>query len=92
MGQTAEMTFRESFNLTEEDVYYILDGKTGYYTIAGPIRLGAIIANHNEQDHPELFQNINKFGISLGRAFQITDDILDITTDFEGLKERGNDI
>ena len=92
VGQTAEMIFRDAFDLTEEDVYYVLDGKTGYYTIAGPIRLGAIIANYNELDHPELFANINKFGISLGRAFQITDDILDITTDFNGLKERGNDI
>lgn len=92
VGQTAEMMYRDSYELGEDQVYYILDGKTGYYTIAGPMRLGAIIANYNEKDHPELFLNINNFGINLGRAFQIIDDVLDVTSDFNGLKERGNDI
>ena len=48
LGQTAEMSKRDSFNLTDEDVNYILDGKTGYYTIAAPIRIGAILA---DKDH-----------------------------------------
>ncbi|MFW9994829.1 MAG: polyprenyl synthetase family protein [Candidatus Odinarchaeota archaeon] len=91
-GQTAELALRNSLELTLDDVYYILDGKTGYYTVAGPMRLGAVIAGYDPRTAPELFQNINEFGLNLGRAFQIVDDLLDVTSDFEGLKELGSDI
>ena len=92
VGQTAEMDWRNSYSLTENEVNYILDGKTGYYTIAGPIRLGAILAGKNPATDKELFSAIDEFGLFLGRAFQITDDILDLVSDFSGLKEKGNDI
>lgn len=92
LGQTAEMSKRDSFDLTDDDVNYILDGKTGYYTIAGPIRIGAILADKDPEKDTELFKNIDSFGLALGRAFQIIDDVLDITSDFKGLKEKGNDI
>jgi geranylgeranyl diphosphate synthase type II len=92
LGQTAEMSKRNSFDLTDDDVNYILDGKTGYYTIAGPMRLGAILADKNPMKDGDLFQKIDEFGLALGRAFQIIDDVLDVTSDFEGLKEKGNDI
>ncbi|MFW9779256.1 MAG: polyprenyl synthetase family protein [Candidatus Heimdallarchaeota archaeon] len=94
VGQTADLTLRDSKDLTIDDIYYIMDGKTGYYTIGGPMRLGAIIAgyNPNDSDDKELFDNINLFAVNLGRAFQIIDDLLDLTTDFDGLKVKGNDI
>ena len=96
LGQTAELLFAHlnKFDLTEDDVYYILDGKTSYYTIAGPMRLGAIIAEDRE-DYLEskIFPKLNELGIYLGRAFQIIDDVLDLTSDFRGLKQQvGNDI
>ncbi|MHA2362856.1 MAG: polyprenyl synthetase family protein [Candidatus Hodarchaeales archaeon] len=93
VGQTTEMFVRNSYDMTENDVYYILDGKTGYYTIAGPVRLGAILANYKPDEHKGLFDHIDEFGLNLGRAFQIIDDTLDVTSDFEGLKDqKGNDI
>ena len=92
VGQTAEMDWRDSYSLTEQEVNYILDGKTGYYTIAGPIRLGAIIAGKSPDTDKDLFSAIDEFGLNLGRAFQITDDILDLVSDFSGLKQKGNDI
>ncbi|NMC06344.1 MAG: hypothetical protein GYA24_14095, partial [Candidatus Lokiarchaeota archaeon] len=52
----------------------IVYGKTCEYTIAGPIRLGAIIAG---ADPPKL-DKINQFAIPLGKGFQIRDDILNI--------------
>ena len=96
LGQTAELFYihLNKFDLKYEDIYYILDGKTSYYTIAGPMRLGAILAENNE-DHLEnkIFPKLNEFGKYLGRAFQIIDDILDLTTEFRGLKQQqGNDI
>lgn len=91
LGQTIELKWaRENkFNLKKEDVLLILESKTGYYTIAGPMRLGAIMAGAQEKE----LEIIYKFGVNLGVAFQITDDILDLTSDFAGQKKvKGGDI
>lgn len=91
LGQTIEIkwTKENRFDLNEDDILLILESKTGYYTIAGPMRLGAILAGASE----EQLNSIYKFGILLGRSFQIVDDLLDLTSDFEGQKkQKGNDI
>ena len=90
LGQTAEMLWikEKRYDLTEEDAYYIIDGKTSYYSLAGPMRLGAILAGADE----DTLDVLSEFGTYLGRAFQIRDDLLDLKTDFRGLKERGGDI
>ena len=86
-GQHAEIYWFNGLDLDYDDVYYIIDGKTSYYTIAGPLRLGAIIAGRDDK-----LEQISEFGTYLGRAFQIIDDLLDLTSDFKGLKVRGGDI
>lgn len=91
LGQTIEIKWTQEnrFDLTEEDILLILESKTGYYTIAGPMRLGAILAGANEEQLNSIYQ----FGILLGRSFQIVDDLLDLTSDFAGQKkQQGNDI
>jgi len=90
LGQAVEIDWFKSNRekLSEKDWYFIADGKTSYYTIAGPMRLGAIIAN---ADSVQL-GHLAEFGKYLGRCFQLTDDILDITSDFKGQKQKGNDI
>jgi geranylgeranyl diphosphate synthase type II len=91
LGQTIEIKWAQDnrFDLTEEDVLLILESKTGYYTIAGPMRLGAILAGATDSQ----LESIYKFGIMLGRSFQIIDDLLDLTSDFGGQKkQQGNDI
>lgn len=91
LGQTIEIKWSQDnrFNLTEEDVFLILESKTGYYTIAGPMRLGAILAGVSDKK----LNSIYKFGVLLGRSFQIVDDLLDLTSDFAGQKQQqGNDI
>ncbi len=90
LGQTAEMLWiqQRRYDLTEDDAYYIIDGKTSYYSLAGPMRLGAILAGADE----DILSTISEFGTYLGRAFQIRDDLLDLESDFRGLKERGGDI
>jgi len=90
-GQGTEIKWatENRFDLTEEDNFLILESKTGYYTIAGPMRLGAILAGASDQQ----LESIYKFGVLLGRSFQIIDDLLDLTSDFKGLKkEKGNDV
>jgi geranylgeranyl diphosphate synthase type I len=46
--------------------------KTAHYTVAGPLQLGAILAGASEED----LKALNDYGIPLGKAFQIQDDIL----------------
>jgi len=75
--------------MNEEDVLFTISGKTVYYTIAGPLRLGAILAGANE----EQLKRIYEFSYPLGLCFQIRDDVLDLTGDFEGQKkQKYNDI
>lgn len=91
LGQTAEIKWTQDnrLDLSEEDVLFILASKTGYYTIAGPMRLGAILAGASQKQLASLYE----FGKNLGCSFQIIDDLLDLTSDFAGQKAQpGNDI
>jgi geranylgeranyl diphosphate synthase type II len=91
MGQSVEMKWTDEnrMDLSDDDAFFVIGGKTAYYTIAGPLRLGAILGGANESQLKSLFD----FGIPLGRCFQIRDDLLDLTSDFEGQKKQiGNDI
>lgn len=91
IGQTVEMKWAQEnkTDLTDEDILFIIESKTGYYSIAGPMRLGAILAGATTTQLDKIYQ----FGVILGRAFQIKDDLLDLTSDFAGLKKQiGNDI
>lgn len=90
LGQTVELLWmkekRKAAN--DDNWFFVADGKTAYYSIAGPMRLGAIAAGANEEE----LSGLAKFGVSLGRCFQLVDDFLDVTSDFDGLKQKGNDI
>ena len=91
LGQTIEIKWivDNNFNINIDDVYKIIESKTCYYSISGPMRLGAILASASTVELDSLY----KFGLSLGKAFQIIDDYLDLTSDFEGQKKQlGNDI
>ena len=91
LGQTIEIKWIEDnrYDLSIDDVLLIAESKTCYYTISGPMCLGAILAGATEDQ----LSSIYHFGQMLGRAFQITDDLLDLTSDFGGLKkQQGNDI
>lgn len=91
LGQTAEIKFTKdkTVGITDKDYLFIVDGKTSYYSVAGPIRIGAIIAGASDKQ----LDILTEFGLHLGRAYQIVDDLLDLTSDFAGLKkQKGNDI
>jgi geranylgeranyl diphosphate synthase type II len=91
LGQTIDIKWNQDnkLDISDDDVYLILESKTCYYTISGPMRLGAILAGATTSE----LDTIYFFGRCLGRAFQIIDDILDLTSDFSGLKKQQyNDI
>jgi len=60
--------------ITKGDIYKIYDFKTAHYTFASPLCIGATLAG---ADNKQLGL-LNKYGIYLGRAFQIKDDYLGI--------------
>lgn len=91
LGQGIELKWAkdQKYIPNYQDNYLVLESKTGYYTIAGPMRLGAILAGASTQQ----LDHIYHFGVLLGRTFQIIDDYLDLTSDFSGQKKvKGNDI
>lgn len=90
-GQALEMwwTNKPELDIQESDYYTIIDTKAGWYTIAYPMRLGAIIAHADESKLPLL----NELAKPLGRAFQIQDDVLNLIGDpIKYGKEVGGDI
>lgn len=58
--------------ISKHDIYQTYDYKTARYTFACPLSMGAILAGAAEKEINHLFQ----YGLYLGRAFQIKDDIL----------------
>jgi geranylgeranyl diphosphate synthase, type II len=90
LGQTVELSWTKNKKWygSDEEWYFVADGKTAYYSVAGPMRLGAMVGGASD----EQLKVISKFGIYLGRCFQLVDDVLDVTGDFGGLKQKGNDI
>lgn len=63
--------------VTKRDIDKIYDYKTARYTFSTPLATGAILAGAKENEVNKLF----KFGIYIGRAFQIQDDILGLFGD-----------
>ena len=58
--------------ITKDDIYRIYDLKTANYTFATPLSMGATLGGADKKQIKALFD----FGIYLGRAFQIKDDII----------------
>ena len=86
-GQYLELSWTNSGRIVSEEEYYeMVDRKTGWYTIIGPLHLGALIAGNEAALEPLI-----KFGHNLGRAFQIHDDWLNVFSLKTG-KELGGDI
>jgi len=55
-----------------QDIYKIYDYKTANYTFASPLTMGATLAGAK----PAQIKKLYSYGILLGRAFQIKDDII----------------
>ena len=86
-GQVADLE-GEGKKISPAELRYIHDNKTAAL-IASSIRLGAMSANAT----PKQLERLTDFGESLGLAFQVIDDILDVTQTTEKLgKSAGKDI
>ncbi len=85
-GQSADLYFSErSQEVSEKDLKYIYAHKTGKLLLA-PIAIASILSGNKS------FLALESFGKLLGELFQMTDDILDVTGNFENMgKTLGKD-
>ena len=87
-GQTQELNLAFDINHSVEDYLKVIEGKTASL-IRTSARLGAIASNADI----DVVNAISNWGWYCGIIFQISDDILDLTSDSETLgKPAGNDI
>ncbi len=86
-GQFADVKF-EGKKPDSEIVNYIHLNKTAAL-IAYSSELGAILGFAEEKDK----ENLKNFGLKIGQAFQITDDLMDLTSSTEEMgKDAGSDV
>jgi geranylgeranyl diphosphate synthase type II len=86
-GQVADLE-AEGKKVSRAELRYIHENKTAAM-ITTSVRLGAMSGNAD----PKKLRAITKFGYALGLAFQVIDDILDVTQTSEKLgKSAGKDI
>jgi geranylgeranyl pyrophosphate synthase len=75
-GQAVELGWVRDNDLTvgADDYLRLVLKKTAWYSFIHPMRIGALIADSEDQN----LDRFNRFGYLLGVAFQITDDILNL--------------
>ena len=76
----------KNINNLEDNIMTVYKLKTAFYSIIGPLNLGLILGGIDQKK----LDDIHKFGINVGIAFQIQDDILGIYSDMG--KVVGSDI
>lgn len=87
-GELIQLTMIGNTDITEEEYFDILRRKTAYL-FSGCCEIGGILANVGSEKQAAL----RSFGMNLGVAFQLADDLLDFTADERSLgKAAGADL
>lgn len=87
-GQQIDMNFENRDQVSIPEYLEMIKLKTAVL-LGGALKIGALIGNASEQDAQHLYD----FGVNLGIAFQLQDDILDVYGDPEKFgKQVGGDI
>jgi geranylgeranyl diphosphate synthase type II len=87
-GQQYDMNFENRDNVSESEYMQMIKLKTSVL-IAGCLKAGAIVGGAINTDADHLYD----FGLNIGLAFQLQDDLLDVYADSETFgKQTGNDI
>ncbi len=86
-GQQYDMDFETRPRVSVVEYMHMIELKTSVL-LAGSISIGAVLAGASEEDARKLYQ----FGIELGLAFQLQDDLLDSYGDERLGKKIGGDI
>jgi geranylgeranyl diphosphate synthase, type I len=76
-GQYLDMLVQARGDFSVDDALRVARYKTSKYTIEGPLRFGAAAAGAS----PEVVEAISGYGLPLGEAFQLRDDVLGVFGD-----------
>ena len=78
-GQAMELGWVRDNDLAvgADDYLRLVLKKTAWYSFIHPMRIGALVANEEDQN----LSRFDRFGYLLGLAFQITDDVLNLIGD-----------
>jgi geranylgeranyl diphosphate synthase type I len=71
-GQILDIAAERRGSFNEDEILTVHELKTASYTIEGPLHIGALLAGADDAD----LQILSNYGVPLGLAFQIQDDIL----------------
>ncbi len=76
MGEFIDIVhgFEKLSRVKEKDVFLNYSLKTARYTFECPLMIGAILAGAPKSD----FKKLSRFGLAMGQAFQIQDDIIGV--------------
>ncbi|MEE4638460.1 MAG: polyprenyl synthetase family protein [Wenzhouxiangella sp.] len=87
-GEVLQLMQMGNLDLTEQDYFRVISDKTACL-FAASARLGGVIADCD----PTTCEQLERFGLLLGQAFQIADDVLDYQADSDQLgKNLGDDL
>jgi len=86
-GQIMDTLFELKEKITEEDYLAMIEQKTGELFEAS-VKIGAILAGANERE----IELISEYVLLISVAFQIQDDIIDISSEMNKGHELGSDI
>jgi len=89
-GQQMELSWvaSKSWSLTEQDYFRMCTKKTSWYTIISPLRLGGIAVGAE----PAALEALIDAGTNLGVAFQIHDDVLNLSAGSKYGKQYADDL
>lgn len=88
VGQQLDMNFETEFNVIEPEYLMMIEHKTAVL-LACSMKIGAILGDASEEDKKAFYQ----FGLNMGMAFQIQDDLLDTFGESAAVGKRiGGDI
>ena len=86
-GQQFDMDFEVSSQVSLSEYIRMIQFKTAVL-LAASLKIGAILADASEKDQNHLYE----FGLNIGLAFQLKDDLLDVFGNKKFGKQTGGDI
>ena len=89
-GQQMELSWvvNRTWNLSEMDYFRMCSKKTSWYTVISPMRLGGLAAGADG----ETLRSLIEAGTDLGVAFQIHDDVLNLSAGAKYGKQYADDL
>jgi geranylgeranyl diphosphate synthase, type I len=76
-GQYLDVLVQARGAFSVDEALRVIEFKTSKYTVEGPLHLGAAVAGAPD----EVFDVLSRYGIALGEAFQLRDDVLGVYGD-----------